>query len=126
MRVLEEGLRRRDGEAWVAKGALCAPFATHASFPHLHCPQAQVCAAAELQRGRRLACLSTPSQSPLRAITGRRRPNSERLENHARGEHSSLCIGLWHELDPAWPGEESCWSTTLSLSARVRLDLPPD
>ncbi len=88
MRVLEEGLRRRDEEAWVAKGAQSAPFATHASFLHLHCPQAQVCAAAELQRGRRLACLSTPSQSPWRAITGGRRPNGERLENHARGEDS--------------------------------------
>ncbi len=38
-----------------------------ASFPHLHCPQEQVCAAAELQRGRRLACSSTPSATGLDA-----------------------------------------------------------
>ncbi len=32
-----------------------------ASFPHLRCPQAQVCAAAELQRGLRLVGSSTLS-----------------------------------------------------------------
>jgi hypothetical protein len=37
-------------------------FVTPASFPHLHCPQAQVCAAAKVRRGRRLACFSTPSR----------------------------------------------------------------
>ncbi len=37
-------------------GSTSAP----ATSPHLHCPQAQVCAAAELQRGRRLACFRLP------------------------------------------------------------------
>jgi len=45
----------------VAKGALRAPFATPASFPHLHCPQAQVCAVADIERGQSLACFSTLS-----------------------------------------------------------------
>ncbi len=61
--MLKKGLRRREREAGVAKGAQNAPFATPASFPHLHCPQAQVCAAAELQKGWRLACFSAPSAS---------------------------------------------------------------
>jgi len=65
MRELKKGLRRRKREAGVAKGAQSAPFATPASFPHLHCPQAQVCAAAELERGRRLACFTTLSRYPL-------------------------------------------------------------
>jgi hypothetical protein len=38
MRVLKNGLRRREREAGVAKGALCAPFATLASLSRRRSP----------------------------------------------------------------------------------------
>ncbi len=52
--------RGRGGE-----GGAKRPNPTPASFPHLHCPQAQVCATAELQRGGRLACSSALSEGLL-------------------------------------------------------------
>ena len=58
-RVLKKGLRRREREAGVAKGAQSAPFATPASFPF---------AAAELRRRRRLACFSTLSRGVLVSV----------------------------------------------------------
>ncbi|MCK4831890.1 MAG: hypothetical protein KAS81_03940, partial [Anaerolineales bacterium] len=59
---MNKGLRRREREAGMGSNP------TPASFPHLHCPQVQVCAAAELQRGRRLAFSSTLSETGLTQV----------------------------------------------------------
>jgi hypothetical protein len=70
---VEKGAAATGERCGVAKGAQSTPFATPASFPHLHhlrragtaCPQAQVCAVAELERAQRLACFSTLSPRVL-------------------------------------------------------------
>jgi len=62
---VERGAAATGERCGVAKAVLCAPFATPASFPHLCCPQAQVCAVGELERAQRLACFSTLSPRVL-------------------------------------------------------------